>query len=230
MPRHTSAVIELQRVDKIYKLEGVSVHALRNVSLQVRHGEFTAIVGPSGSGKSTLMHIIGALDIPTHGTVILDGQDISRLDDDELARVRGRKVGFVFQSFNLVPTLNAVENVELPLMFQGVDAGERRRRATEVLARVGLAGRIHHRPLQMSGGEQQRVAIARALVSEPELILADEPTGNLDSRNGAEIIALLEELNAEGKTIVVVTHEPHLAKRARRRIFIRDGSVEKEEK
>jgi putative ABC transport system ATP-binding protein len=223
-------VIKLDGVEKTYHLGETEVRALREVNLSLYPGEYISITGPSGSGKSTLMHIIGALDTPTKGTVHLDGHNVAHLDDDSLSRLRGRKIGFVFQAFNLVPTLNAVENVELPLIFQGVDSETRRARAEELLEKMGLEERKYHRPMQMSGGEQQRVAVARALAPDPDLILADEPTGNLDTKTGGEILKMLEDLHHEGKTIVIVTHEPSYARRAHRRIFIRDGKVEKEEK
>jgi putative ABC transport system ATP-binding protein len=223
-------VIELRKVEKTYLMGGRKVEALRGVDLKIPAGEYASIQGPSGSGKSTLLHLLGALDTPTHGTVLLDGHDISRLRDDELARVRGRKIGFIFQAFNLVPTLSALENVELPLIFQGVESHERTDRAQQLLHRVGLSERENHRPKELSGGEQQRVAVARALAAGPELLLADEPTGNLDTKTGGEILALLEALNREGKTLIIVTHEPEYARRARRRIFIRDGRVERQER
>lgn len=222
-------IIELRHVEKSYQMGEQPVQALRGVSLDIHRGDYISITGPSGSGKSTLMHIIGALDTPTNGTVLLDGMNIAHLDDDTLSRLRGKKIGFVFQSFNLVPTLNAVENVELPLIFQGVNSHERREKAESILRAVGLGDRMYHRPTQLSGGEQQRVAIARALAVDPQVILADEPTGNLDSKTGAEVIALLEDLHHQGKTFIMVTHEPHFARRAHRRLFIRDGRVEKEE-
>ncbi len=219
-----TAVLEAVDVVKRYDLDGVSVEALRGVSLAVEEGGYVAIMGPSGSGKSTLMHLLGGLDHPTSGTVRLGGADVATLSADEMARVRNRTIGFVFQSFQLLPRTSAAGNVAMPLVYRGVPGRERRRRAEAALASVGLAHRVGHRPNQLSGGEQQRVAIARALVGEPGVILADEPTGNLDSRNGAEVLALLERLNAEqGVAVVLVTHDPDVAARARRTVHVRDG-------
>ena len=222
-------IIELRDVKKTYKMGLTDVHALRGVTMHVRQGEFLAITGPSGSGKSTLMHMVGCLDIPTSGTILLDGQDISKLHESDLAQIRGRKIGFVFQTFNLINSLTAEENVELPLLFQGVSESERRKRSKAILEKVGLAERAGHRPMQLSGGEQQRVAIARALSGEPDMLLADEPTGNLDSKKGAEIMDMMNALNKEGVTVVMVTHDPILAKKAKRIVRIKDGIVEKEE-
>ncbi|MBI5036173.1 ABC transporter ATP-binding protein [Candidatus Micrarchaeota archaeon] len=217
--------IELKTVDKIYRMGEVEVPALRGVNVSIDDSEFVAITGPSGSGKSTLMHLIGCLDLPSHGQILLDGHDISRMTEDHLSVLRGKKIGFVFQKFNLINSLSAFENVELPLLFQDMNSEERRLRARHVLEIVGLGHRMNHRPLQMSGGEQQRVAIARALVIDPSFILADEPTGNLDSKRGAEIIAFLKRLHQEGKTVVMVTHDPELAKKADRIIKLKDGKV-----
>jgi putative ABC transport system ATP-binding protein len=209
-----------------YELDGVTVPALRGVSLSIEPGEYVAIVGPSGSGKSTLMHLLGGLDRPTSGQLLLGGRDVSALSAAELARLRNQVIGFVFQSFHLLSRTSARDNVGLPLIYRGVRRAERRRRAEEMLARVGLSHRLHHRPNQLSGGEQQRVAIARALVTEPSVLLADEPTGNLDSRSGESVLALLEELNEErGVALAVVTHDASVAARARRRIAMRDGLV-----
>ena len=209
-----------------YELDGVSVPALCGVSLSIEPGEYVAIVGPSGSGKSTLMHLLGGLDRPTSGQLLLGGRDVSALSAADLARLRNQVIGFVFQSFHLLSRTSARDNVGLPLIYRGVRRAERRRRAEEMLARVGLSHRLHHRPNQLSGGEQQRVAIARALVTEPSVLLADEPTGNLDSRSGEAVLALLEELNAErGVALAVVTHDASVAARARRRIAMRDGLV-----
>ncbi|MFC4529816.1 ABC transporter ATP-binding protein [Sphaerisporangium dianthi] len=214
-----------------YRLEGVSVDALRGVSLRIDHGEFVAIVGPSGSGKSTLMHLLGCLDKPTSGTLRVNGVDVSTLDDTGLAELRNQAVGFVFQSFHLLGRTSALENVALPLVYRGVSRSERRERARRALSAVGLAHRLDHRPSQMSGGEQQRVAIARALVGDPKVVLADEPTGNLDSRNGQEVMGILADLNSErGVAVVLVTHEREVAGLARRRIHVRDGVVELDER
>jgi len=222
-------LLELSAVTKEYQLGKTVVRALRGLDLSVEAGEVVAIMGPSGSGKSTLMHILGALDRPSDGSARLDGSDLSALKERELATLRGRRVGFVFQTFNLIPTLNARQNVELPMLFQGVRGGERTRRAKELLARVGLADRIKHKPNELSGGERQRVAIARALSNDPEIILADEPTGNLDSETGATILGLLKELSrVDGKTVILVTHDPDAAEIADRIVRLRDGCVREE--
>ena len=218
-------VIEAENLTKVYKMGEVEVHALRGLSLRISRGEVAAIMGPSGSGKSTLMNMIGCLDQPTSGEYILDGERVSNLKDDQLATIRNRKVGFVFQSFNLLPRATALANVELPLRYAGIQRG-RKDRAREALELVGLADRIHHRPNELSGGQQQRVAIARALVNNPAIILADEPTGNLDSKSGEEIMQLLLGLNQEhGTTLVIVTHDPVVASRTPRIIQIMDGVV-----
>jgi putative ABC transport system ATP-binding protein len=223
------SVIELQNVEKVYRMDEVEVHALRNVSLKVRKNEFLAIKGPSGSGKSTLLHIIGCLDRPTRGKVILDGINVSGLNDTELARVRGRKIGFVFQFFNLYPTLTALENIELPMVIAEENKKERRERALELLKIVNMEKRANHLPSQLSGGERQRVAIARALANDPPIILADEPTGNLDSEAGKEILKILKNLQEkENKTVVMVTHEEHIAKWAERIVYLKDGQIIKE--
>jgi len=218
-------LIKLENVWKIYKLDEVKVEALRGVSLRIKRGEFVAIMGPSGSGKSTLLHIIGVLDRPTKGKLLLDGKDVQQLDDDALAKIRSKKIGFVFQFFNLVPNLTALENVELPMIFHGIKKSVRTRRALELLEQVGLSKRAHHLPRQLSGGERQRVAIARALATDPELILADEPTGNLDSSTSAEIMDLFKSLHKAGKTIIVVTHDPRIARCAKKIYNIIDGKI-----
>ncbi len=219
------SLIDLRVVSKVYRMGDVEVHALREVSFVVEARDFVAVMGSSGSGKSTLMNIIGCLDRPTSGAYHLDGQEVSRLDRAELAHVRNRTLGFVFQSFNLLSRTSALENVELPLVYAGTPGRERHRRAAKALARVGLGERMGHHPNQMSGGQQQRVAIARALVAEPRLILADEPTGNLDSRTSVEILALFQELGAAGITVLLVTHEPDIAAYASRVVVMRDGRV-----
>jgi putative ABC transport system ATP-binding protein len=218
-------VIELRGVTRIYSTGRLEVAALRGVDLDVWPGDFLAIVGPSGSGKTTMMNIIGCLDRPTAGSYRLGGTPIEELSDDDLARVRGRAIGFVFQSFNLLPRTSALENVATPLLYQGVPRRERHARAQVALERLGLADRLHHEPSELSGGQQQRVAIARALVTEPALILADEPTGNLDSRSGADVIEILHELNAAGTTIVLITHDAEVAEHALRQVHVRDGQL-----
>jgi len=222
----TARLIEIDNVWKIYELGDVSVTALADVSLEIARGEFTAIMGASGSGKSTLMNLIGCLDRPTRGCYRLDGADVSTLTPDQRAEIRNKKIGFVFQSFNLIPRTSALENVELPLVYTGVPAAERRRRAAEALARVGLGDRLRHHPQQLSGGQQQRVAIARALVGEPACVLADEPTGNLDTATSEEVMAVLRGLGGEGIAVVLVTHEPDVAAHAGRVVLVRDGLVE----
>lgn len=219
-------VVELIDIKKIYGVDESEVRAVDGVTLSIARGEFVAVMGASGSGKSTLMNIIGALDVATSGTYLLDGIDIGELDDDALSLVRNRRIGFIFQSFNLIPRMSAVANVELPLMYRGVSRSERREKATQALASVGLSDRMHHQPNQLSGGQQQRVAVARALAMEPALMLADEPTGNLDSRSTAEVLDLLESIHARGGTIAVITHEDEVAARAQRVITLRDGKIE----
>lgn len=221
-----TSLISLSKVTKTYKLgDDVEVSALRGIDLEIKEGEFVAIMGPSGSGKSTLMHIIGILDQPTSGVVKLEGDDVEELPEESLAELRNKHIGFVFQAFNLLPKTSAVENVELPLIYSNVTATERRKRAIEALETVGLLERMNHTPAQLSGGQQQRVAIARALVTKPSLILADEPTGNLDSRAGEEIIKLLKDLNKKGNTIILVTHEREIAEETKRIVEIKDGLI-----
>ncbi len=219
-------LIDCQDIWKIYRLGDVDVQALRGLTVQIGRGEIVAIMGASGSGKSTLMNIIGCLDAPTRGQYLLDGTDVGGLDADALAEIRNRQIGFVFQSFNLIPRTSALENVQLPLFYRGLSLREQRRQSAEALARVGLEGREHHHPSQLSGGQQQRVAIARALVSGPSILLADEPTGNLDTESSREIMAVLEGLNRqEGITVLLVTHEPDIAAYAARQIVMKDGQV-----
>jgi putative ABC transport system ATP-binding protein len=221
----TTSVIDVHKVQKTYTIGEISVHALRGVSLSVRRGEYVAIMGTSGSGKSTLMHILGCLDSPTAGTYRLNGLDVREHDEDTLADIRGRFIGFVFQSFNLIPRTRAVANVELPMSYAGVPRGERRAHALAALEAVGLHDRVDHVPAELSGGQQQRVAIARALVTNPALILADEPTGNLDSASTEEVLGILERLNDEGRTIVLITHEDEVARHAERVIRLSDGVI-----
>lgn len=223
-PPQAQWVIEADGLTKVYLMGSTRVHALRGASLRVARGEFVALMGPSGSGKSTLMHLLGCLDTPTSGTYLLEGRDVSRLPGDARARIRNERVGFVFQTFNLLPRLSALDNVVLPLLYRG-RAGGARQRAVAALDRVGLAHRTGHRPAEMSGGERQRVAIARALVAEPAVILADEPTGNLDSETGAAVLDLLTALHADGRTVLVVTHDAHVGAYAQRIVHIKDGSI-----
>lgn len=221
-----NVIIELEDVWKTYQMGEVQVHALRGLNIKIRKGEFVAIQGPSGSGKSTSMFLVGCLDIPSKGKVYLDHHDISKLHESTLAQIRGRRIGFVFQQFNLLPTMTALENVELPMIFQGVPQAKRLNRAKELLELVGLGARMHHRPSQLSGGEMQRVAIARALLNDPEVILADEPTGNLDSKTGEEVMKFFRNLHEkEKRTIVMVTHDKYLASQADRIIFLKDGKA-----
>lgn len=218
-------MISINNLCKTYKMGENEVHALNNVNLKIEEHEFVSIIGPSGSGKSTLMNMLGCLDVPTSGEYILDGKEIKKMSDDELAKIRNDKIGFVFQGFNLLPKLTALENVELPLIYQGVPAKERRKRAEIALDKVGLGKRINHKPSELSGGQQQRVAIARALITNPPLILADEPTGNLDSSSGKEIMEIFHNLNNSGNTIVLITHDNDIAAQAKRIIRIQDGKL-----
>jgi putative ABC transport system ATP-binding protein len=222
------AVIVTRDLQRAYDMGGEVVHALRGVDLTIRRNEFLAIMGPSGSGKSTLMNLLGCLDSPTAGEYWLNGESVAALDDDALARIRNREIGFVFQTFNLLPRASALHNVELPLVYAGVPGRERRERAAEALDHVGLADRAHHRPNELSGGQRQRVAIARALVNHPSILLADEPTGNLDSATSEEIMGLFEALHREGQTVILITHERDIAAHARRQVHLRDGVIERD--
>lgn len=223
-------LIDTRNIWKTYQMGAESIHALRDVTIQIDKGEYVAIMGPSGSGKSTLMNLIGCLDTPTRGEYYLNGKLVSTMNDDELAYIRNKEIGFVFQTFNLLPRATALHNVELPLIYNGTAAAERIQRARTALEMVGLAERINHKPNELSGGQKQKVAIARALANNPSLILADEPTGNLDSKSGADIMALLSELNRAGNTIIIVTHEREVAHYTNRIIYLRDGKIEKEER
>ncbi len=222
-------LIELSNIKKIYEIGTVKVPALNGVNVGVNKNEYVAIMGPSGSGKSTLMNIVGCLDTPSDGTYILNNHNVSDMTDDELAEIRNREIGFVFQTFNLLPRASALHNVELPMIYNGTPAVKRRQKAEEALDKVGLADRMHHKPNELSGGQRQRVAIARALVNDPAIILADEPTGNLDSRTGEEIMEIFEELHDGGNTIILVTHEEYIAEHSDRIIRLRDGLVERDE-
>jgi len=223
------ALIRFQNISRRYQMGAETVHALRDVSLEIQRGEYVAIMGPSGSGKSTLMNLIGCLDTPSKGRYWLNGQLVSELDDDQLARIRNKEIGFVFQTFNLLARATALHNVELPLIYNGTPAAQRIARAKESLTDVGLESRMYHKPNELSGGQRQRVAVARALVNHPSIILADEPTGNLDSKTGLEIMALFDTLHAGGNTIVLVTHEPDIAEYAHRVVHIRDGQIYSDE-
>jgi putative ABC transport system ATP-binding protein len=223
------AIIRMEEITKDYEMGEATVYALRGVDLEVETGEFLAIVGPSGSGKSTLMNLIGCLDRPTTGQYLLEDHKVDELSDDELARIRNKSIGFVFQTFNLLPRTNCLHNVELPLLYSNVPRKDREKKALEMLERVGLGDRVYHNPSELSGGERQRVAIARALVNDPTIVLADEPTGNLDSLTGSEIMAIFSDLNNEGKTIVLVTHERYIADYSKRIVYLRDGEVVSED-
>lgn len=221
-----SIIIELKNVWKIYKMGEVEVPAIRGLNLKVKKGEFLSIMGPSGSGKSTAMNMIGALDIPSRGSIYLDGKDISTFSESDLSQLRGKKIGFIFQQFNLIPTLSALENIALPMIFQNISREERKEKARKLLEMVELGDRIHHKPTELSGGQQQRVAIARSLANDPEVILADEPTGNLDSKTGGTVMDFLKKLHKdEGKTIIMVTHDPNVAKHADRMEYLKDGQI-----
>jgi putative ABC transport system ATP-binding protein len=225
---HKGCLIDIRDVWKIYKIGDVDVVALRGLNFSVKKGEFVSIMGPSGSGKSTCVNMVGALDIPTKGHIYLDCKDISKMHESDLAQIRGRKIGFIFQQFNLIPTLTALENVMLPMMFQNKERTKRIERAKKLMDMVGLGDRMHHKPNELSGGQQQRVAIARALSNDPEVVLADEPTGNLDSRTGHQVIEMLNKLHEEeGKTIIMVTHDPEVAEHADRVEFLKDGQIVK---
>jgi putative ABC transport system ATP-binding protein len=223
------SLIRLQKISRRYQMGAETVHALREVSLDIQRGEYVAIMGPSGSGKSTLMNLLGCLDTPTGGSYELNGLRVSEMNDNQLAEIRNREIGFIFQTFNLLPRSDALRNVELPLIYAGVSPAQRRQTALATLASVGLADRVHHKPNEMSGGQRQRVAVARALVNHPSILLADEPTGNLDSKTGAEIMALFENLSSRGHTIIVVTHEEGVARQSRRILRIRDGLIASDE-
>jgi putative ABC transport system ATP-binding protein len=223
-------LIEVENLEKVYTMGSVEVHALRGISFSIEEQEFVSIMGPSGSGKSTLMDILGCLAKPTSGTYLLEGDEVANMSDNRLAGIRNKKIGFVFQAFNLLPRTTALHNVELPLIYSGVGRRERRRRARAALGAVGLADRTHHKSNELSGGQIQRVAIARALVNEPSMIFADEPTGNLDTASGAEIMEIFDRLNAEGNTIIMVTHERYIAEHAKRIIHLKDGIIEEDER
>jgi len=223
------ALVFIENLSKAYSIGAFELFALRDLNLSIKEGQYVAIMGPSGSGKSTLLNVLGCLDTPTSGTYQLAGEDVSKLSDDELSMIRGSRIGFVFQSYNLIPQLNVIENIEVPMYYQGLTERESAERAGGLAAMVGLADRLKHRPSELSGGQQQRVAIARSLANDPVIILADEPTGNLDSQSGAEILNVLNDLHERGKTLIIVTHDEHIAARAQRAIHLLDGQIEKEE-
>jgi putative ABC transport system ATP-binding protein len=223
------AIVDIRNLCKVYHLGTVEVSALRDLDLEIEQGQYMAIMGPSGSGKSTLLNVLGCLDTPSSGIYRLAGEDVSNLDDDELSAIRGLRIGFIFQSYNLIAQLNVIENIEVPMYYQGIGEAESFTRAKELAELVGLGDRINHRPSELSGGQQQRVAIARSLANDPVIILADEPTGNLDSRSGAEILGILDELHRRGKTLIVVTHDESIANKAERTIHLLDGQVERQE-
>lgn len=220
-------IIKLENVWKIYEMGTVKVEALRGIDLEIKKGEFVAIMGPSGSGKSTAVNMVGCLDVPTKGKIFLEHRDISKLSESDLAQIRGKKIGFIFQQFNLIGTISALDNVALPMMFQGIAREERIQTAQKLLTMVDLGDRVHHKPTELSGGQQQRVAIARSLANDPEVVLADEPTGNLDSKTGEVVMNFLEKLNKEGKTIIMVTHDAYVANHAHRKVLLKDGKIAK---
>lgn len=230
MRKRGALMIELININKSYGRGKNELQILKDINLKIDEGEYVAVVGPSGSGKTTLMNIIGMIDVPTSGEYLFEGKLVSKLAERELARIRNRKIGFVFQSFNLIPELNALENVELPMIYAGMKPTDRKKRAAELLSLMGLSDRLSHKPSELSGGQQQRVAIARALATDPPIILADEPTGNLDSKSGSDVMDTLESLNSKGKTVILITHDREIASRARRRIEIRDGKIIRDER